>query len=127
MNITKLFKQIGLTMPQVMGSTTGILTEVVDDLEYDRTTNRPTGKSNGTKYSVACPARQYMTITVKVPGEPVVTQEMIEAAADPILITFDGFEGKFYKVGENIGLTCRAEKAAIVADKKQLQKGGGSV
>lgn len=125
MGISKLFRLIVLTMLQVMGGTTGILTEVAEDLEYDKNTNRPTGKSNGTKYSVACPARQYMTINVKVPSGPIITKEELEAATEPIYITFEGFEGRFYNIDNNIGLSCRADKAAIVADKKQTQKVSG--
>lgn len=103
-------------MAQVCGEEKAILISISEDKEYD-SNNKPTGKIIGTKYSVVCPKRQYATVTVKVPDlVPVITQEALDGADNPVWITFDGFSGRLYQMNGDIGITCRAEKAILVKD-----------
>ena len=109
--ISLLLKVLVLTMVQVLGDTKAILVSVSDDVEYGED-NKPTGKVLGVKYGIVCPAVRYMPLTVKVPAlAPIVTQEQIDAATDPIWITFDGFTGRLYQMRGELGITCKADKA----------------
>ena len=114
--ISLLLKILVLTMAQVLGDTKAILVSVSDDVEYGDD-NKPTGKVLGVKYGVVCPAVRYMPLTVKVPAlAPIITQEQIDAATDPIWITFDGFVGRLYQMRGELGITCKADKATLVRD-----------
>lgn len=114
--ISLLLKALVLTMVQVLGDTKAILVSVSDDVEYGEN-NKPTGKVLGVKYGVVCPAVRYMPLTVKVPTlAPIITQDQIDAATDPIWITFDGFVGRLYLMRGELGITCKADKTTLVRD-----------
>ena len=112
--ISTLFKAIALSMIQVMGDNKAILVSVADDLEYGDD-NKPTGKVLGTKYEVICSKMKYIPLTVKVSTlPPIISQEQIDTATDPIWITFDGFAAHFYEMRGEIGISCKATKATLV-------------
>ena len=114
--ISMLLRVLVLTMVQVLGDTKAILVSVSDDVEYGED-NKPTGKVLGVKYGGVCPAVRYMPLTVKVPAlAPIITQEQIDAATDPIWITFDQFVGRLYLMRGELGITCKADKAILVRD-----------
>ena len=113
MKALDILKAIILTMAQAFGDSKAILAAVADDVEYGKD-HRPTGNVLGTKYSIVCPNRQYMAFTVKVPGKPVVTQEQLDAATEPVWVTFEGFQGTFYVMEGVVGISCKAEKAVLV-------------
>lgn len=114
--LSKLLRVLTLAMVQVLGDTKAILVSVSDDVEYGED-SKPTGKVLGVKYGVVCPAVRYMPLTVKVPTlAPIITQEQIDATAEPIWITFDGFIGRLYQMRGELGITCKADKAILVRD-----------
>lgn len=114
--LSMLLRILVLTMVQVLGDTKAILVSVSDDVEYGED-NKPTGKVLGVKYGIVCPAVRYMPLTVKVPAlAPIITQEQIDAATDPIWITFDQFVGRLYLMRGELGITCKADKAILVRD-----------
>ena len=114
--ISMLLRVLVLTMVQVLGDTKAILVSVSDDVEYGED-NKPTGKVLGVKYGIVCPAVRYMPLTVKVPSlAPIITQEQIDAATDPVWITFDQFAGRLYLMRGELGITCKADKAILVRD-----------
>lgn len=119
MNDIKIFlKFLVATMIQLFGDEKAILTAVSEDREYDKS-NNPTDKVLGTKYTVACPKRQYKTLTVKVPElVPVITQEALDNAEAPIWITFEGLAGRIYQMDGKLGITCKADKAVLVTGTK---------
>lgn len=123
MKALDILKTIILTMIQTFGDCKAILAAVSDDMEYKD--HKSTGNRLGTRYSIVCPNRQYMAFTVKVPGEPIVTQEQLDSATEPVWVTFEGFQGTFYVIEGNVGISCKADKAAIVAEKKPAQKVSG--
>ena len=107
-------KGLALTMSQVLGSDCAILTDVSADMEH--VDGKATGKQFGTKYTVVCPGAKYFEVVVKVPDMvPVITQEALDTAANPVFITFEGFVGHIYAVNDNMGVTCRADKAVLVS------------
>ena len=114
--LSMLLRVLTLTMVQVLGDTKAILISSSDDVEYGED-NRPTGRVLGVKYGIVCPAVRYMPLTVKVPAlAPIITQEQIDAATEPIWITFDGFVGRLYQMRGELGITCKADKAILVRD-----------
>ena len=110
-------KGLALTMPQVLGADSAILTDVSADMEY--IDGKATGKQHGIKYTVVCPGAKYLEIVVKVPDMvPVITQEVLDSSKEPVLVTFEGFVGHIYAVNENMGLTCRADRAILLSKSK---------
>ncbi|WNX85942.1 hypothetical protein RWV98_06650 [Agathobaculum sp. NTUH-O15-33] len=123
MNAINVFiKLLILTMFQVFGADYAILTSVSDDMEY--VDGKSTGKKLGTKYNVVCPKMQYLTVTVKVPNaDPIVAQEVLDSADEPVLITFEGFTARLYSIRGEIGLTCKADKAVLFDTKAVAHHG----
>lgn len=113
--VLALLRAVVLGLVDVFGSEQGILVSVADDKEY--VDGNPTGKVLGTKYTVVLPQRQYDSVTVKVPGTRIVTQENIEKAGGSLPITFKGFKGTFYFMNGSIGLSCKADAAVLVETK----------
>lgn len=128
-NISDLFKALVLTMIQVLGDDKAILVGVGDDMEY--VNDKATGKRLGTKYTVVCPKAMYATVTVKVPDAvPIATQEALAVAATtdtPMWVTFEGFKGRLYAMRGEVGLTCRADKAVVVAPAPAKKERGAGV
>lgn len=119
--ISNFLRLLILTMIQVFGADHAILTSVSDDMEY--VDGKSTGKRFGTKYNVVCPKMQYLAVTVKVPDPvPIVAQETLDCADEPVLITFEGFAARLYSIRGEIGITCKADKAVLVL--KDKGKGG---
>lgn len=106
-------KLLVLTMSQVFGADHAIVTSVADDMEF--VDGKPTGKKLGTKYNVVCPKMQYLAATVKIPAsDAIISQETLDTADEPVLITFEGFAARLYSIRGEMGLTCRADKAVLV-------------
>ena len=118
-----ILRGIQVTLPMIAGSEKVILTMVSDNKLYGKD-GKPTGEVDGKKYHVVCPKKQYFPIIIKVPSidTPIITQEELEASPDPVWITFDNFIGSFYLMDGDIGLSCSASKAVIIAEKKPAQK-----
>lgn len=117
-NCRIILKMLVVTMVQLFGDEKVILTAVGEDREYDKN-NNATDKVLGTKYTVACPKRQYETVAVKVPNSvPIITQEALDNAEGPVWITFEGFAGRIYQMDGKVGVTCKADKAVLVTGAK---------
>ena len=81
----------------VTKSNSAILISVSDVNEY--ADGKPTGKRLGTRYSCIAPARKYSEFSVKVADTaPCLTQEQIDKVSQPVMVSFDDFVGKFYKI-----------------------------
>ena len=120
--LNNFMKLLVLTMIQVFGTDHAILTSVSDDMEY--VDGKSTGKKLGTKYNVVCPKMQYLAATVKVPNsDPIIAQETLDTADEPVLITFEGFAARLYSIRGEMGLTCRADKAVLVGSKAVIHNG----
>ena len=79
-----------------------------------------TDRQIGTSYVLLLEKVNFDKISVKTNDMiPVVTNEQIEASADPIYVTFEGFFGKFYFSNQtkNWELSCKADKAILVKQK----------
>lgn len=91
-----------------------ILTEVGDAMEY--VDGKSTGKRLGSRYACVAPANKYNGFTVKVEDiAPAITQEELDKATEPVMVTFEGFEAHFYRAstsGEYL-LTAKAQKIVI--------------
>lgn len=108
-------RDILITFQQVAKANSVILTGVTDDNEY--VDGKPTKKRLGTKYSCVANLNKYAAFTVKVvDATPVISQENIDSATAPIMISFENFEGKFYKLrnSNDYAFTAKASKANLV-------------
>ncbi|MDO4269803.1 MAG: hypothetical protein Q4C72_02665 [Eubacteriales bacterium] len=116
-----IIKFIVLTFLQIAGDSKALLAAVEDDNEF--VDGKATGKRLGTKYTCVAMKNQGYRFVVKIPGAaPIITQDELAASEVPVWVSFEGFQGRFYRLRGQIeyGLTCKAEKAVLV------QEGGKS-
>ncbi len=117
MNISQemwsVLSKVKLLPEQVLGENKVILVDASPVYEY--VDGNKTNKVVGTKYTVACPKRNYEHCKVKVPDmTPILTTEDIHSCEDPIYVTFEGFQGTIY--GRDIlQLSCKAQKMCIIS------------
>lgn len=93
MNIT----DIKLSLLAVAGSEVVYLMEIGDWKEYVE--GKPTGKTLGTRYTVACPKQDFEKFTVKIRNHPIMSNnELKELKANgQVQVTFTDFEAHVYK------------------------------
>ena len=112
-----IIKMIIVTLMQIAGDSKALLAAVEDDNEF--VDGKATGKRLGTKYTCVALKNQGYRFVVKIPGAaPVITQDELSASDAPVWITFEGFQGRFYRLrGQaDYGLTCKADKAMLVPE-----------
>ncbi len=111
-NTLVLLRSIVLSIIDVFGKDVVKVVEVSLDREFKD--GKPTGNITGTKYVAVAENRGYDRVTVKVPAQPIVTQEEIDKAGGAVQMKFSGFKGTFYFMNETVGLSCKADSASLV-------------
>jgi len=108
-------RDISITFQQIAKANSVILTGATDDNEY--VDGKPTKKRLGTRYSCVAQQNKYASFTVKVvDAAPIISQENIDSATSPIMISFENFEGRFYKLrtSNDYAFSAKASKANLV-------------
>lgn len=106
---------INVTIEQVAGSDTVIVTEVREVFKYDDAGNR-TNTLDGFRHSVVAPSKKYADFTIKT-QKAFITSEQLAAAKDGVVrVKVKGFVGRFYRTRNNeYAFTSTAESLEVVA------------
>lgn len=109
---------IKLTIEQVAGSDTVLVTEVREVKKYDAAGNR-TDTPDGFRYTAVAPAKKYAEFPIKT-SKAFVTPEQLAAAKDGVVkVRVKGFVGRFYRVRKDkdvdYAFTSTAESLEVVA------------
>ena len=78
---------------------------------FEYRNNQKTDIQIGIRYFIVLPGDCYRAVSVLVSDmEPICSKEQLTAAlaTSDVPVTFDGFEGRWYKHGGNWNLTCTA-------------------
>ncbi len=77
----------------------------------------------GFKYHVIAPKRKYDSAYVRVDGlTPIITNEELEESDTPVIVDFEGFEGRFYKYNNDYAFTAKATAIKIVSGNGKVGK-----
>ena len=115
---------IALTVDQSTGTTTPIVTEVADDVEW---VDGPDGKRRpgarvGTRYTVLMLQNACAPLTVRTPeATPAVSAEEVAAACLAgkfIRVRFEGFKAHPYQGKNGLGISATADRAIVVSSGK---------
>ncbi len=108
--------ELKITKDQVSGNGPLILVEIREVYDYEG--GEKTNRLLGYKYQVIAPMRKYESAFVKVESTaPIITTEELEETDTPILVDFEGFEGKFYKYNGDYAFSAKAKAIKIVSGK----------
>ncbi len=111
---------LNLTVEQATGTTTPIVTEVDDDMEW---VEGPDGKRRpgpriGTRYTILMQQSGCAQLVVKTPeATPAISAEDVAAAClsgQFIRARFEGFKASPYQGRNGMGISATADKAVIV-------------
>ena len=93
----KIINNIIITAEQICNSkdTVVLLVSVRKGVEY--VNGKPTGNTDHHKYDSALPYNQFEKITVKIKGDPLVTQEQLEKNGGTLKVRFKNMTGKLYR------------------------------
>lgn len=105
---------VNVTIEQVAGIDTVLVTKVREVYKYDDANNR-TNILEGFRYTVVAPAKKYVEFTIKT-SKAFITAEQLAAAKDGILkVKVKGFVGRFYPTRDKeYGFTSTAEGLEVV-------------
>ena len=119
-----------LTVEQATGTTTPIVAEVSDNVEW---VDGPDGKRHpgprvGTRYTVLMQQGGLAQLTVKTPeAVPAISAEEVAAAClsgQFVRLRFDNFAAEPYQGKNGMGISATADKAVVVSSPGSVKKEG---
>ncbi|MCR5432369.1 MAG: hypothetical protein K6E95_07410 [Lachnospiraceae bacterium] len=112
--------KIALNIEQIFGGNSAVISRITPAKKY--IDGKPTEEIEAYKVeAIAIANRTYDRVCVKVSQRPELSQDQIDAAVDPIQISFEGFEARIYKNfrTNTYELTCKAKSLQVIGNKKQ--------
>ena len=108
-------ESLKLDLPAIAGADEVIAIKSTPHYPWDAESNSRSKTRTGSTILVVCPAREFERFSVTITGQ---NYDKLFNGAEPLMVTFEGFEARFYKdfrSGEYV-LTAKADEMIPVTE-----------